>query len=309
MELKHNPFPLIFAQGDEVTKLVCLEFFGLTDSPSANENLLKLIKQQRPDGAFPSGCDPGNWGMQETVRNTLLLMRVGLPPAGINIDSAVQFILNHQNPDGGWCENRVLSLPPERTWLSNERSITWLTADVVDLLCQVGMGESAQCQATLRWLRSIQNQRGAWPSLAPAKEDQQNGPGDPDATAQIAFLLGELHGKDDPAYLKAKGLFEEYLDECVRDVDRGYRIRLRDGKKEELDVYHLTHLLLSWLLEPPRRLQSGYDASDPRVKRLMEALVDIQRDDGGWRPFFSAESSPVYTLLAVKVLVLSGALA
>ena len=42
---------------------------------------------------------------------------------------------------------------------------------------------------------------------------------------------------------------------------------------------------------------------------MMEALVDIQREDGGWRPFWAEESFPVYTLLAVKVLVLSGMLA
>jgi len=65
---------------------------------------------------------------------------------------------------------------------------------------------------------------------------------------------------------------------------------------------------LSWLLDPPRRFQSGYDASDPRVKRMMEALVEIQRKDGGWRPFWAEESDPVYTVLAVKVLILSGML-
>lgn len=41
---------------------------------------------------------------------------------------------------------------------------------------------------------------------------------------------------------------------------------------------------------------------------MMKALIDIQREDGGWRPFFAEESSPVYTLLAVKVLILSGML-
>lgn len=71
----------------------------------------------------------------------------------------------------------------------------------------------------------------------------------------------------------------------------------------------LTHLLLSWLLDPPRRFQSGYDAGAPRVKRMMEALVDIQREDGGWRPFWAEESSPVYTVLAIKALILSGTLA
>ena len=305
MKLKYDPFPLIFARGDQMTRLACLDFFGLRESPQANACLLNLIKQQHSDGAFPSQLDPENWGMQETVRNTLLLLKVGLPSEGVNVTRAVEFILDHQNPDGGWCENRALQLPPERTWLSSGRSITWLTADVVDLLGQVGMGERSEYKIAVEWLRAIQNQDGGWPSLARSVGDRQSGISDPDASAQIGFLLGDLYGEDDPTYLESRELFERHLDECARDVERGYRIRLRDGEKEGLDAYHLTHLLLSWLLDPPRRFQSGYDVSDPRVKRMMEALVDIQQEDGGWRPFWTKESSPIYTCLAVKTLVLS----
>jgi hypothetical protein len=309
MKLKYDPFPLIFARGDEATQLACLKFFDLSDSPRARECLLALIRRQRSDGTFPSHLDPGDWGMLETVRSTILLLELGLPPEGANVASAVQFLLNHQNPDGGWSENRALKLPPERTWLSSERSITWLTADIVGLLRRVGMGERPAYEAAVELLRTMQNRHGGWLSLARDVTDQQSGTGDPDATAQIGFLMGELYGEDDPAYLKAKRLFEGHLDKCAQDVERGYWVRLRDGEREELDVYILTHLLLSWLLDQPRRLQSGYDASDPRVKRMMEALVGIQRDDGGWRPFFAEESSPVYTVLAVKVLILSGVLA
>jgi len=45
MKPKYNPFPLIFTQGDEATKLACLEFFGLADSPRAKGCLLDLVKQ------------------------------------------------------------------------------------------------------------------------------------------------------------------------------------------------------------------------------------------------------------------------
>ncbi len=40
----------------------------------------------------------------------------------------------------------------------------------------------------------------------------------------------------------------------------------------------------------------------------MEALIDIQAEDGGWRPFWASESDPGYTLLAIKTLVLSRAI-
>lgn len=309
MKLKYNPFPLIFTQGDEATKLACLAFFGLPGSPPANRCLLKLIKQQRHNGAFPSRIDPDHWGTRETVRNTLLLLKVGLPPRGVNVDSAVQFTLSRQRSDGGWSENPSLEIPPEKVELSNERSITWVTADAVELLRQVGMGEGPECQAALEWLRAMQNQHGGWHSYSGSIGDQRGSTGDPDSTAQITFLMGEIYGEDDPVYLRGRALFERHLEECFQDVDRGYRIRLRDGQREELDGYALTHLLLSWLLDQLRRIQSGYDVSDPRVRRMMEALIEIQREDGGWRPFWSEESSPLYTALAVKVLVLSGMLA
>ncbi len=244
--------------------------------------------------------------MQETVRTALLLLEVGLLPEGVNVNSAASFILKHQNPDGGWCENRALRLPPERTWLSNRRSITWLTADVVRLLRALQMGDTPECKAAVEWLKSMQNQDGSWPSLAGDADNLENSTGDPDSTAQIAFLMGEIYGEGDSAYLKGRSLFERYLDECAQDVERGYRIRLRDGEKEGLDVYHLTHLFLSWLLDSPRRIQSGYDATDPRVGEMMKALVQIQGEDGGWRPFWSEQSCPTYTVLAVKVLSLTG---
>jgi hypothetical protein len=309
MKLKRDPFPLIFTQGDEATKLACLEFFGLTDSPQAKGCLLDLIKQQRFNGAFPSRLDPENWGMRETVRNTLLLLKVGLRPKGVNVDTAVQFILSRQRPDGGWSENPSLEIPPWMVELSNEQSVTWITADVVELLRQVGMGECRECKAALEWLRTMQNRHGGWYCYSGSIGDQRDATGDPDSTAQITFLMGELYGKDDPVYLRGRELFETHLDECAQDVERGHRIRLQDGQREELDGYTLTHLLLSWLLDQPRRIQSGYDVSDPRVKQMMEALIEIQREDGGWRPFWSEESSPVYTALAVEVLVLSKMLA
>jgi len=309
MKLKHNPFPFIFAAGDEPTKLWCLEFFGLRDSPQAKECLLRLIEQQRSDGTFVSRLDPDNWGMRETARNVLLFLKAGLPAEGVNVHSAVRFILNQQNPDGGWSENHSLKIPPfVQTFLSNERSVTWLSADAVDLLRQVGMGESVECQTAVEWLRAMQNPHGGWPSFAKEVGDQPDATGDPDATAQITFLMREIHGECDPVYLKGRELFERHLDQTAHDVERGYRIRSFDGQREEVEVYELTHLLLSWLGDPPRRIENGYDVGDPRVRRMMEALVDIQRGDGGWRPFFAEGSSPIYTVLAVKLLVLTGLL-
>ena len=308
MKLRHDPFPLIFTHGDAMTQQACLQFFGLSDSARGSRCQLAVIKQQRAGGAFPSRLDPQHWGMQETVRHTMLLVKAGLPREGVNVDGAVQFLLRRQNPDGGWSENPALEIPPQMTWLSNEHSITWLTADVVKLLRSVGRGEQPPCQAALTGLRAMQNRQGGWPSVARDTAKQEDDLGDPDATAQITFLMGEIYGQEDAVFRQGKRLFEHHLDGCARDAERGYWIRARDGERAEIEVYTLTHLLLSSLVDAPRRLQGGYDVGDPRVRRILEALVEVQGQDGGWRPFFSEESSPLYTVLAVEVLVLGGAI-
>ncbi len=102
MRLRYDPFPLVFAKGDEMTKLPCLDLFGLGDSAQARHCLPELLKQQRADVSFPSRLDAEQWGMRETIRHTLLLLKVGPPATGIDVSSAVWFVLSHQNPNGGW---------------------------------------------------------------------------------------------------------------------------------------------------------------------------------------------------------------
>lgn len=309
MRLKYNPFPLVFAFGDASIKLACLEFFGLNNSRYATECVVNIMKQQQPDGTFLSSLNHQQWGMREVVRNTLLLLKAGLPGHQANIMSAVQLILSQQRADGGWSENKTLKIPPEMVELSSTQSVTWLTADVVELLRKVGMAEERACKKAMTWLKKMQNEYGGWYCYSGAIGEQKKSKGDPDSTAQITFMMGEILGDDDPTYRRGRKLFEQWLDDYVEDVERGYWIRLRDGRKENLDVYHLTHLFMSSLVDVPRRFQKGYDCRDPRVKKIMEKLVDTQLEDGGWRPFWANESSPAYTVLALEVLISSGTVA
>jgi hypothetical protein len=308
MKLKYNPFPIIFLQGDDASQLACLDFLKQGNSPRARACLSALMEQQRFDGGFVSHLNSALWGIQETIKHALLILNVGILLEDSHIQNAVRFVLGKQRIDGGWCENPFLKIPYEQIWLSNQRSVTWLIANVIELLWQAEITEQSEYQGALTWLRNIQNPDGSWSSLATEEGNHQVVPGDPDTSAQLTFLMGELFGEEDRQYITVKELFGRHLDECVVDVERGYRIGERDGERAEIDVYHLTHLLLSWYLDPPRRLRGGYDIHDPRVRRMMEMLINIQCQDGGWRPFRAQESFPVNTILALKVLVLSGML-
>ena len=309
MRLQYDPFPFVFARGDPSAKLACLEFFGQSDSPSGRDCAVGVSATQRPDGAFPSSLDPTNWGTRETVTNALLLLHASLPSCRVSVTTAVNFLRKHQRSDGGWAENPSLSIPERMVELSNQHSVTWITANVVELMRQSGLEKREECQAAIEWLTSMQGQHGGWPMFAGDIGQQLSTKGDPDSTAQITFLMRRIYGESNRPYLRGRQLVDTYFDECAQDARRGYRIRLRDGKREPVGVYELTHLLLSSLVDPPDRPRSGYNVTDVRVKQMMETLLECQRPDGGWRPFWAQESDPVYTVLAVKALVLAGAVA
>ena len=73
------------------------------------------------------------------------------------------------------------------------------------------------------------------------------------------------------------------------------------------NICHLTHRSFS-LVDKYKIIESGCDLSDERVKMIVEAVVDSQLEDGGWRPFWVDKSAPVYTMLTLKLLGSLGAL-
>ena len=298
IRLKRDPICFVLRESNKATKLHLLEFLGLLDTKEACDLILGLLKSQMPNGGFPSRFDETIASITRTCRTALLLLSCGIPREGLNIQSAVRFLRGLQKEDGGWSENPKLTIPKEVIELSSEKSVTWLTADIIELLREVGLEKSETCRKALRWLRRVQNEEGGWFMFKGAGFEGS----DPDSTAQITFLMKGIYGEDDPVYLKGKKLFERFLSDVARDAERGYYLA-PNGEKRENDIYHLTHLLLSSLVDKDRRIEAGYDLSDERVKKIVEAIVDSQLEDGGWRPFWKNESDPVYTVLTLKLLV------
>ena len=297
MKLKFNPISFVLEKGDETTKLDLLEFLGLLHLSEAKELILKLLKTQMDNGGFPSRLDLKIAGIDRTCRTSVLLLRCGVLVDELNIQAAVNFLLKHQRENGGWSENPELSIPKEIVELSNEKSVTWITADVIDLLRIVGLGSEKACLRALDWLRECQREDGGWFMF------EGNGfeGSDPDSTARITFLMKEVYGENDPVYLKGRQLTEKFLDKLAEDAERGYYVA-PNGKKRTNDIYHLTHLFLAPLVDTEKRVKSNCDLDDKRIKKIMKAIINTQCKDGGWRPFWSNESDPAYTVLALKQL-------
>jgi len=295
--LRYNPTKFILQHGDEVTKLHLLQFLDMLENKKGKDLILHLLRSQMPSGGFPSKFHEETEGIRETCRNTLLLLKCGIPHNRLNIQSAVNYLLKYQRENGGWSENLDLTIPKEVVELSSAQGVTWLTADIIELLRNVGLDKSKLCTKALDWLRKMQNKDGGWPMF---KKDRFRE--DPDSTAQILFMMKEIYGEDDTLWLKGIKLFEKFLDKMARDAERGYYIA-PNGEKRENDIYHLTHLLLSSLVDSKRRIEAGYNLNDMRVNKIVQAILKSQREDGGWRPFWTRNSDPTYTVLTLKLLV------
>lgn len=303
IKLLYDPAKFVLRHSDEVAKLHLLQFLDMLETKKGKDLILYLLTSQTSSGCFPSEFSEETGGIRETCRNTLLLLKCRIPYDRLNIQSAVDYLLKHRHKNGGWSENPDLKIPDRVVELSNVQGITWLTADVIRLLRCVGLDRSEQCTKALNWLRKMQNPDGGWSMF---KGDQFSG-SDPDSTAQILFLINEIYGDGDAVWLKGVKLFEKFLDEVTVDVEKGYYIA-PNGERRENDIYHLTHLLLSSLVDSKRRIEAGYDLKDVRVNKIVQAILKSQREDGGWRPFWVQDSDPTYTVLALKLLMWLGAL-
>jgi hypothetical protein len=300
-DLRYDALRFVLQRGDDVTKLYLLQLLDLMETKMAKDILLNLLKSQMTSGGFPSAFDAGKEGVRETCRNAFLLMSCGMPSDGLNVMAAVEYLLDEQRGTGGWSENPDLIIPKGVMELSTGKGITWLTTDIVRLLRMVGLGEKDPCTRALNWLREMQNQDGGWSMF---KNDGFRG-SDPDSSAQILFMMREIYSEDAPVWVKGVELFEKSLNKVALDAERGY-YHDPSGKRRDLDIYHLTHVLLSSLVDSNGRIEAGYDLGDPRVKKIVDAIVRTQHEDGGWKPFWTEESDPTYTVLALKLLVWLG---
>jgi prenyltransferase beta subunit len=300
MEFKYDPLPFIFEKGDSFTKLCVLEMVDLWKSAPGNQLLLDLLKTQKKDGGFPSMIDKKHSGVKETERAANLLLRCKMPKDGLALLSCMKFLLKHQTQDGGFRENPKLTIPKEMVELSNEKGVTWLTADMVDLFRLMGQENTKACQKAINWLRRMELPDGGWGLFEEYEEI------DPDSSAQITFLMKDLLGGEDTLYKRGLALFEQHLDQMAQNAEQGfYHI---NGEKRENEIYHLTHLLGQSIFTGKRGADAGYKVRDKRVKKILEGIIEIQRGDGGFRPFWSKQSDPLYTAIALRIFLWVGAL-
>ena len=287
LSLKENPFSLILNQGSPASVLQVLKVISRVETSVGFKNLLRLVSLQNDDGGFPKDFKFGNpSSVKTTYRVVRILIYIGIDRRSHIIMSAVNWLINQQEKDGGWHENPAITLPQWITWESTTKGVTWYTCQTAVLLHELRMHKTAAFRKAISFLEKTELPRGGWSSVVGLKEL------DADSTVGIGNFLAKLYGAKHPSVLRAKRIFEE-------------RMELAESVLHKTidDAYELTHLISD---EVPNYM---YGLDDERVRRVLEMLVRVQRKDGGWKTFYSCGKSDVaITVYALRVLVSHGLL-
>ncbi|MBM3945815.1 MAG: squalene--hopene cyclase [SAR202 cluster bacterium] len=147
---------------EDVTAHV-LEAFGRAGSPAASHPQVKkgldyLWKEQRQDGPWF-----GRWGVNYVYGCGAVLPALeslGQDMSDPRVMKAVTWLVDHQNPDGGWGESCASYVDP--AWYGRGPSTASQTGWGILALMAAGEWDSLAVEKGLRYLASTQRSDGSW---------------------------------------------------------------------------------------------------------------------------------------------------
>jgi len=282
--LKYDPIPSIFEKGNYYHLLKALSFLEERDESQFLDVLKRVMSSQNDDGGWPW---LGRWEFNEKIPSSVTDTAYYLPTlvdAGVDIHSeevkkALIFLLETQRDDGGWSESPQLrkAMSDSWTWFSVHHSVTWITGLVITALIKAGYPSDSSCiSKAARFLKSLQNEEGGWPSHAGSKE-----PGSTDMWTMeeiISALLTAGEKRNSEIIKKAEGTILEHRD------------RWKEPVENPLGVFFIL----------------GYDIGHQYVEECIRHLWENQKEDGGWGYYNSWRSSPDQTVHWLEILLKYG---
>jgi squalene-hopene/tetraprenyl-beta-curcumene cyclase len=142
--------------------LEMLAALGMLDTPAAQRGIAWLIGQQEPGGSWF-----GRWGVNHvygTGAAVPALVAAGIEPTAPCIVRAVEWLLAHQNEDGGWGEDPRSY--DEVEWIGRGPSTASQTAWALLALHAARDGQGERCAEAIErgvgWLVATQRADGGW---------------------------------------------------------------------------------------------------------------------------------------------------
>jgi len=276
-KLRYDAVSYVLKNGNQYHKLKMLMILG-GKREDCQKLMVELESMQNHDGGWSWQLETGRpSGVSQTARTLELLLKTGEDKHSETVKRAVQFLLQRQNPDGGWSENPQLEgiILKEHNWISTRYS-GFQTADAILALADAGYENDDRVRKAIEFLRRAQNEEGGWPSYV--------GPDYPYEGSDVAST--------DHIVLAFLRLGEPKNSDVLRNAVKAL---LKHRNDWDSPIDSATALNVFLMLDYP--LEHEY------VKEHVKNLVETQKLDGGWNWFDDLPSNPAQTVDCIEQLV------
>jgi len=228
--------------------------------------LRRLRSLQNGDGGFPYKDEKGKATCVNDTNNNLRLMAEFELDKSDVCRKAVEYLFKIQREDGNWNENEVVIQynPPIWDNPNNPRITMWLTADITNVLIQLGYRNSPAVQKATAFLLRNRDNEGKFA-------------GPLHSTWISIGVFGQLQGSNSDIVKSALNVIEQNTE------------KLKDGAGD-----------FTWCLEC--FYHAGIPRENPVAKRCIAELINLQQENGLWVSADGEEYTIFTTLNALKVL-------
>jgi len=228
---------------------------------------LRYLRQlQNDDGGFPYEDEKGKLSsVNFTSVNLSLMIELGLTRSDV-CRKTLEYLMKVQGVDGSWDENQAINQysPPFWNTPGDLKTKMWLTATITNYLIQLGYRESEAVRKATQFLLENRNEQGAFSGFL-------------HSTWISVRVFGQLEGPDSEVVKKALRVIEQNIS------------RMEDGAADFI-----------WCLEC--FCVAGISKDTPIVKRCIDRVIELQRDNGAWTSGDGEKYSVSTAINALRVL-------
>lgn len=228
---------------------------------------LRYLKElQNDDGGFPYKNEKGKpSSVNNTSSNLGLMIELELTDSEV-CRNTLNYLIGIQGEDGGWDENHAINRynPPFWDLPGDLKTKMWLTANILNHLIQLGYRGSEVVRKGKEFLLRNRDKEGKFAGFL-------------HSTWISVGVLGQLEGAHSEVVKKALEVIEQNLD------------RLEDGAGD-----------LIWCLEC--FFAAGISKDRPMVKKCIDKVIVLQRQDGAWASGDGEEYNVSTTINAMRIL-------
>lgn len=159
VKLRGNAVQTIAERGQPITLVALLQALDQTEHPLYEEAVRAVLHLQNQDGGFSHQRQaPSQVGL-----TAMVLEHLGRRSRGkVWVQRAVNWLLSHQRPDGGFSESPQVYVPPDHPLVRPGVSCLAPTSDVIVALVHAGAGADFRCHRALEFLLTLRRADGTW---------------------------------------------------------------------------------------------------------------------------------------------------